>query len=345
MTAANPLRIVFLSPGLDDTGPIWGEKVVVRSQARHLARECPGAEVLTLDSRHLPEIAAMRVDLLISCYTGPSPPWRVDDIARHVNGVTILEVLNHGDLLDEFAGMAVDGFITNSARAAAYLGAYRPTAYAPLGVNDDWSAVDADARYRADVVYLGSGGRGNKRPATTRHYLDPAKRFDFALWGSYWDREYWAPVYADTPDANDWERFCRGPLPLNDIARLYSSARIVLNYHEDSQREWGMWNNRIFEALGCGALLISDDAAGLREEFGEGIVITPGGEETARLIEYYLDRPDERRRIGAIGRRIVLEKYTYRHWARTVRGLYDRIRASRYDENPRAHARADGARP
>jgi len=86
-----------------------------------------------------------------------------------------------------------------------------------------------------------------------------------------------------------------------------------------------MWNNRVFEALGCGALLISDDAAGLRQEFGDGVVITAGGEATAELIAFYLDRPSERRRIGEIGRRIVQRRYTYSGWARAVRELYERI--------------------
>ena len=89
-----------------------------------------------------------------------------------------------------------------------------------------------------------------------------------------------------------------------------------------------MWNNRVFEALACGALLISDDAAGLREEFGDGVVITPGGAATTELIAFYLDHPADRRRIGEIGRRIVQRKYTYSHWARAVRELYERIRRS-----------------
>jgi hypothetical protein len=339
MSGADRFRIVLLSPGLTGTGPmIWGEKISVRSEAKALLGEFPGAEILTLERDDLPRVASMQVDLLISYYTGPEVPWRVDDIASHVDGVTILKVVNHGDLLDEFARIPVDGYITNSERAAAVLGRSRPAVYVPLAVEDDYGPVEPDDRYRADVVFLGSGGRGNKRPATTRHYLDPAKRFDFALWGSWWERDYWAPQYPHDPEANDWERFWRGPLPIDDIARLYSSAKIVLDYHEDSQREWGMWNNRVFEALGCGACLICDDAVGLREEFGEGIVITSGGEETARLIANYLERPEERRRIGQIGRRIVAEKYTYGRWGRAVRTLYERLRDQR-----RSRAREAGA--
>jgi spore maturation protein CgeB len=201
--------------------------------------------------------------------------------------------------------------------------------YVPLAVEDDFDRVAPDPRYRADVVFLGSGGRGNKAPATTRLYLDAAKAFDFALWGGCWDADYWAPVYRDDPGANTWHRHWRGLLPLDDIAALYSSAKIVLGYHEDSQRAAGMWNNRVFEALACGAFFICDDARGLREEFGDAVEITRGGEETARLIAHYLPREEERRRRGERGRRIVRGRYTYSRWARRVREFYERLRAER----------------
>jgi hypothetical protein len=322
--AETPRTIVLLSPGLSEQA-IWGEKLAVISEAKYLAREFPGATIFEFGREDLDRLAAMKVDLLISYYTGPRPPWRVDNIADYVDGVTILKVVNHGDLIGEFAQIPVDGFMTNSATAAEVLGQRRPAAYVPLAVEDDYGPVAPKDRYLTDVVFLGSGGRGNKRPATTQHFLQPAKEFDFALWGGWWDRDYWAPEYVANPEANDWYRFWRGPLPLGDIAALYSSAKIVLNFHEDSQREWGMWNNRVFEALGVGALMICDAPAGLREEFGDAIVYTSGGEETARLIAYYLEHPEERRRIGERARRIVMERYVYSRWARAVHGLYDRI--------------------
>ncbi|HYA35702.1 MAG TPA: glycosyltransferase, partial [Candidatus Binataceae bacterium] len=131
--------------------------------------------------------------------------------------------------------------------------------------------------------------------------------------------------YADNPTANRWHRLCRGVLPMDDIARLYSSAKIVLNYHEDSQREWGMWNNRVFEALACGALLITDDAEGLAEEFRDGLAPTQGGADTRRLIEHYLAHPEERARIGAAGRAIVRRRYIYEHWLAPVRDFCTRV--------------------
>ncbi len=321
--------IVLFTPGLGDEQIIWGERIAARSEQKYLERELPGARVVALGLEDLGTITTMRVDLLISYYTGPEPPWRVDDIGDHVDGVTMLKVVNHADLLEEFCRIPVDGFITNSRQAATTLGRHRPAVYVPLAVEDDFGPVPPDPRYRADVVYLGSGGRGNKRPQTTRWYLDAAKRFDFHLWGGCWDRDYWAATCRDAPESNDWHRYWRGILPLDDIAALYSSAKIVLGYHEDAQRECGMWNNRIFEALACGVFLISDEARGLRAEFGDAIEITSGGEETARLIAHYLSRDDERRRRGELGRRIVSERYTYSRWARRVREFYDELRAGR----------------
>jgi glycosyl transferase family 1 len=323
------LTIVLFSPGLRDEDIVWGERVLARSEQKSLEREFSGAQVLTLGREDLATLAGMDVDLLISTYTGPETPWRVDDIARHVGGITILKVVNHADRLDEFSRIPVDGFITNSRSAVAPLGRHRPAVYIPLAVDDGFDRVSPDPRYRADVVYLGSGGRGSKRPETTRRYLDGAKAFDFHLWGGCWDAAYWASAYRDDPRANTWHRYARGLLPLDDIAALYSSAKIVLGYHEDSQRASGMWNNRVFEALACGAFFICDDAEGLREEFGEGVEITEGSDDTARLISYYLPRAEDRRRRGEAGRRIVREKYTYGRWARQVRAFYERLRAER----------------
>jgi hypothetical protein len=172
------------------------------------------------------------------------------------------------------------------------------------------------------VVFLGSGGIGNKRPDTTHHFLDPAKRFDFGLWGSNWSHEYWAPVHTADPERNDWHRHWRGPLPVGEEAALYSSAGVVLGFHEDGQREWGMWNNRVFEALAAESLFISDSADGLVDEFGDALVLTSGGEETASLIERYLGDEAERVRRGGLGRQIVMDRYTYDHAARRIRDTY-----------------------
>jgi len=301
---------------------IWGERIVLRAVARALPLAFPGARVSLLDASQLDALASQDVDLLVSMCTGPREPWRADDVAERVDGITLLWIVNHPQLISEFAAIPVDGYLVNSRRAVAQLGGSRPATWCPLGVDRNFKRVPAQARYAAEVTFLGSGGIGNKRPETTHHYLDPAKRFGFALWGSHWSQEYWAAVHSMEPERNDWHRFWRGPLPVGEEAALYSSAGLVLGYHEDGQREWGMWNNRVFEALAAEALFISDDAGELADEFGESLVITSGGDETAALIERYSGDEAERRRRGAIGQRIVMDSYTYDHAAQRIREVY-----------------------
>ena len=78
----------------------------------------------------------------------------------------LLKVMNSGDLIDEFASVPVDGFMTNSVRAAEVLRHSRPTAYIPLAVDDEMGPVAPVSRYRSDVVYMISGGRGDERTKT-----------------------------------------------------------------------------------------------------------------------------------------------------------------------------------
>ena len=76
-----------------------------------------------------------------------------------------------------------------------------------------------------------------------------------------------------------WEQFVdpalivRDYVDNEDLARVYSSAGVVLNDHWDSMRDWGFVSNRIFDALACGAPVISDDMPEVAELF-DGAVPT-----------------------------------------------------------------------
>jgi hypothetical protein len=77
----------------------------------------------------------------------------------------------------------------------------------------------------------------------------------------------------------------RGVLPLGDIASLYSGARVVLGTTDRKQQTLGMINNRVFEALSCGATLIqglvrdagNQNQRGPRERTGHSAVSPPAG--------------------------------------------------------------------
>lgn len=126
--------------------------------------------------------------------------------------------------------------------------------------------------------------------------------YDLAIYGRDW-----------TPELVD-QRFVAGDnVPNAELARYYSAADIVLNDHWDDMRFEGFISNRPYDALACGAFVISDPVDGIEAEF-EGTVPTYQTRDTLEpLIKRYLDDPTERRRLAAHGRAIVLQRHTFDH--------------------------------
>lgn len=54
-----------------------------------------------------------------------------------------------------------------------------------------------------------------------------------------------------------------------EVANLYRRAKIVLNDHWSDQNEFGLVNNRIFDAFACGAAILTDENPGLSDIFGD----------------------------------------------------------------------------
>jgi GT2 family glycosyltransferase/tetratricopeptide (TPR) repeat protein len=102
-----------------------------------------------------------------------------------------------------------------------------------------------------------------------------------------------------------------------DMARTYSASHVVLNLsvHNDV-------NMRVFEALGCGALLLTNDLAGngLGElaEAGTHLATYRDADDLFAKADHYLRDGGERRRVAAAGREHVLARHTYAHRMRAL---------------------------
>ncbi len=95
---------------------------------------------------------------------------------------------------------------------------------------------------------------GNSRKVFRKIIKDvlPTK-YDLSIYGTHWNGLVEQKYIKGTHIAN------------NELARHYSGAKVVLNDHWESMRNHGFISNRIFDVLACGALLISDEVAGLSE--------------------------------------------------------------------------------
>jgi GT2 family glycosyltransferase/tetratricopeptide (TPR) repeat protein len=109
-------------------------------------------------------------------------------------------------------------------------------------------------------------------------------------------------------------RFARtfvGQRFFDEMARTYSESRIVFNRSLRNDI-----NMRVFEALACGSLLVTNDLSenGQAELFRDGVhlAVYRDAEELMDKIAYYLDHDEVRERIAARGRQEALERHTYR---------------------------------
>ena len=99
---------------------------------------------------------------------------------------------------------------------------------------------------------------------------------------------------------------------LEEMALAFSRGRIVFN-----RSLAGDLNMRVFEALACGRLLLTDrlaPEAGLEELFTDRVhLVTYDEDDLEALARHYLDHPSEREAIARAGREEVLARHTYRH--------------------------------
>ncbi|MFO7709660.1 MAG: glycosyltransferase [Desulfobacterales bacterium] len=100
--------------------------------------------------------------------------------------------------------------------------------------------------------------------------------------------------------------------------RVYSAAKIVLSIHyrsDDDRFRVYQASPRVFEAMSCGAFVLTDRQKDVLEIFAEGehLAVFSEGGDLERQVLYFLNRAAERRRIAKAGRQEVLRHHTYEH--------------------------------
>ena len=94
---------------------------------------------------------------------------------------------------------------------------------------------------------------------------------------------------------------------------IIGQSRITINRHGEVAENFAN-NMRLFEATGCGALLITDYKDNLNDlfEIGKEVVAYRSPEECSALVNYYLAHPDEAATIAKAGQTRTLRDHTYR---------------------------------
>jgi spore maturation protein CgeB len=140
--------------------------------------------------------------------------------------------------------------------------------------------------------------------------LEALSDFNLSIWG---------PGAENIPYDSKIKPLIRGEKTTPEIwTKIYSASKIVLCMHyKDPQViiPCHQASPRVYEVLACGAFLMVDDQRDVIRLFKdrEELVVFRDTDELKRLIRYYLERPDERKRIAENGRKTVLAEHTYKH--------------------------------
>src|SRR5690606_21606271 len=101
------------------------------------------------------------------------------------------------------------------------------------------------------------------------------------------------------------------------LAALYADAKIVINCAADRLRTLNM---RLFEAMGCGALILTDSVPYQDRLFQDGrhYVVYEDVDDLLGKLEFFLNHLDRAQEIAHTGYRHVMARHTYTHRAREL---------------------------
>ena len=171
-------------------------------------------------------------------------------------------------------------------------------------------ATDIMPQYRSNIALV-----ANAYPLLTERYphhyrlqsmqnliyplLKAKLRID--VWGKQWDKM--SGGLSDIPI--DW---LHGYLPYTEANKIYSSATIVIGL----QNHQTQLTQRVYEILGSGGFLLTNDTPAVRQLFepGQDLIVTASPQETATLVHYYLNHPEECEKISRQGQ-ISVFKHSY----------------------------------
>ena len=209
----------------------------------------------------------------------------------------------------------VDGYLTNSRLLVNNLNQYAPTEFVLLAADPLMMMKTNETITKEwDAIYVGAGGPMLYYKPKLYNMLKVASRYKLRLHGTGWD------------EVDSLKPFWQGTLPRDDLGNAYASARIVLASTIEAQSAYGMINNRIFEGLSSGSVVLSHYSNEIYELFGDIIILSNEDNDIPNLIDNILNDPSKQERLGRLSREIIINKHTWDHRAVQILDLFWNIR-------------------
>ena len=181
-----------------------------------------------------------------------------------------------------------------------------------------------DSRFASDIAYIGTYLPA-KREFFKAQVFPLRRKYNLRLYGQDWTARdrclsliQKAGQYFNIPVLKTIQK---PKLQLNDEAKIYRTAKISINVHEDYQKQFGGdCNERTFKIPLCEGLEITDDVACIAKYFvtDKEMIIARNQQDWFEKIDYYLKNPEAAKKIIAAGKARVLNEHTYVHRAQQL---------------------------
>ena len=260
---------ILIAAPAGDAGEVWGDTWFARDLAAALCRQGQDAKVVT---RSRGDVAARDNDDVVVVLRGLRR-----FVPRKAKTQWFLWVISHPDLLEpgevaqyEAVFAASDSWTHPEATVIPLLQATNPERFNP---------ARAQPGTGADVLFVGST-RSQYRQII-KDAIDAGVNVEIhgRGWESFVDPKYISSAY----------------LSGDAVGVAYRSANVVLNDHWEDMAQNGFLSNRLFDAVAAGASVVSDEALGLREVFGDAVITYSRPDELAGAIDRARQKSDAAR--------------------------------------------------
>ncbi len=170
----------------------------------------------------------------------------------------------------------------------------KPLVSIPFGINPNQHYMRAGKQVW-DFFFVGTNSQ-HKTEQGNRYLLPIVDNYRGILAGKGWNRG-------------------AGELSVSDSALLYNFAKILPNFHLESQYErFDEVNERTCVIPACGGFELVDNPAAMKELFDDNeMAVANSSQEYREMFEHFLNNPDERQPYIQNGMRKVWENYTLFH--------------------------------
>ena len=170
--------------------------------------------------------------------------------------------------------------------------------------------IPTNKKYSCDYCFTGSYWN---YPREIIELLEPDEiPYKFKLYGKNWNK------------IDKFKKYYQGFINYSKLPEIYASTKIVIDDANNATKEYGAVNSRVFDALACGSLIITNGEIGAKDTFKGELPVFKSKEELKYLIEYYLSNEDIRTAKIDDLQKIVLENHTYKKRSKTLQTILEK---------------------